>query len=81
MENRVALIAITVSDKSTVEKLNALLHEYSDFIIGRMGLPYRKIGVSLISIAVDAPQDVINALSGKLGAIKGVNSKTVIHRI
>lgn len=81
MENRVALIAITVSDKSTVEKLNALLHEYSDFIIGRMGLPYRKIGVSLISIAVDAPLDVINALSGKLGAIKGVNSKTVIHRI
>ncbi len=81
METRVALIGIVVSDINSVEKLNALLHEYSEYIIGRMGIPYKKEGVSIISIAIDAPQDKISALSGKLGALKGINSKTITPKI
>lgn len=77
METKVALIGIAVSDLNAVEKLNQLLHEYSEFIIGRMGIPYKKENISLISIAIDAPLDKINALSGKLGAIDGISAKTV----
>ncbi len=80
MDNRVALIGIIVSDKNSVSQMNTLLHEYSEYIIGRMGVPYEKAGVSVISIALDAPQNVISALAGKLGALKGISSKTIYHK-
>jgi putative iron-only hydrogenase system regulator len=76
MKTRVAVIAIIVHDKESVEKVNALLHEASDYIIGRMGIPYTKKGINLISVAVDAPQNVISTLSGSLGQLEGINVKT-----
>lgn len=76
METRIAVIGIVVEDPDSVEKLNEILHEYRRFIIGRMGIPYREKQVSIISIAVDAPQDTISALSGKIGRLHGVSSKT-----
>ena len=76
METRVAVMGIIVEKSESVESLNALLHEYADYIIGRMGLPYKKRGVSIVSIAIDAPQDVISALSGKIGRLAGVSVKT-----
>ncbi len=76
-ETRVAVIGIIVTNPASVEKLNALLHDYSQYIIGRMGLPYKKENLSIISVVLDAPQDAINALSGKLGALDGVSSKTI----
>ncbi|MGI5900843.1 MAG: TM1266 family iron-only hydrogenase system putative regulator [Desulfitobacteriia bacterium] len=81
METRVALIGIIVEDKSSVEKLNELLHTYGQYIIGRMGLPYRERGINIISIAIDAPQDIISALSGKLGKLPGVTTKTAYSKI
>lgn len=77
MENRVAVIAIIAESTESSEQINALLHEYGSFIIGRMGLPYRARSVNIITIALDAPQDTINALSGKLGRIPGVTAKAV----
>ncbi len=77
MENRVAVIAIIAESTENSEQINALLHEYGSFIIGRMGLPYRARGVNIITIALDAPQDTINALSGKLGRIPGVTARAV----
>ena len=74
---RIALISIIVEDKKSVSKLNELLSDYGEYIIGRMGIPYHKKNVSVISVAMDAPNDVINTLSGKLGSLKGVNTKTV----
>jgi len=76
-DTRPAVISIIVEDKESVEKLNALLHEYSEYIIGRMGVPYRKKNISIISIAMDAEQDVINTLAGKLGRIQGITAKAV----
>ncbi len=78
---RVALIGIIIQDKRSVDKLNELLHQYGEYIIGRMGLPYGKRKVSIISIAIDAPQDVISSLSGKLGALPGVSSKAVYAKL
>lgn len=80
-ETRVALISIIVEDIEAAEKINALLHQYRQYVIGRMGLPYAQKKISVISIAVDAPGDKISALSGKLGAIKGVSTKTVYSRV
>ena len=77
MSTRIAVMGIIVENTDSVETLNALLHEYGEHIMGRMGLPCRERGVSLISVALDAPQDVISALAGKLGRLKGVSSKTV----
>ena len=77
MENRVAVIAIIAESTESSEQINALLHEYGSFIIGRMGLPYRARSVNIITIALDAPQDTINALSGKLGRVPGVTAKAV----
>ena len=77
MENRVAIISIIVEDSGSVPALNALLHEYGDLIIGRMGLPYREKKMNIISIALDAPQDVTSALSGKIGNLPGVSVKMV----
>ena len=80
MEKRVALIGIVVEDMESVEALNHILHEYGDYIIGRMGLPYRCRGISIISIAVDAPMNVISTISGKLGMLKGLSVKTIYSK-
>ncbi len=77
METRVAIASIIVEDPESVALLNELLHEYRSYIIGRMGIPYREKGISIISIAMDAPQDVINAMAGKVGRLKGVTAKTI----
>ncbi len=77
MENRIAAISILVEHPDSVEQLNALLHQYRDCIIGRMGIPYREKGISVICLAVDAPMDQINSLSGKLGRLPGVSAKAV----
>ena len=76
MRTRVAVISIIVENPDSIEKLNQLLFENRDYIIGRMGIPYREKNVNLISIAIDAPEDVINALTGKLGRLDGVGAKT-----
>lgn len=76
MEERVAVIGIIVENPDAVGHLNAILHEYGDYIIGRMGIPYKKRAINVISIAVDAPQPIISALSGKIGRISGVSAKT-----
>lgn len=76
METRVAVMSIIVETAGTVEELNAILHEYSEYIIGRMGIPYRKRGISIISIALDAPQNTISALAGKIGSLTGISVKT-----
>ena len=81
MENRVAMISIVVEDYSAAESVNALLHQFGQYIIGRMGIPYRARKISLISVAIDAPGDQISALSGKLGVIPGASSKTVYAKI
>ena len=77
METRAAVIAIIAEDNKTSEQINAVLHEYSEFIIGRMGIPYHQKGIFIISVAIDAPQDKINTLAGKIGRIEGVTTKTV----
>ena len=76
METRIALIGIIVTSHESIQELNTLLSEYGSYIVGRMGIPYREKNVSIISIAIDAPQDVISALSGKIGRLKGVSAKT-----
>ena len=81
METRVAIIGIIVEDSTSVEKLNNIVHDYGDYVIGRMGLPYREKGISIISLAVDAPQDIISALSGKLGRLPGVSTKTLYSKM
>lgn len=77
METRIALIGIIVENPDSVEQLNHLLHEYGCFIIGRMGIPYEKKNVNIISVAIDAPQDIISALSGRIGRLDGIGVKTV----
>lgn len=81
METRVALISIIVGAKESAEHVNDILHEYSDYIIGRMGIPYREKGIYIISIAIDAPQDAISALSGRIGRLSGVSTKTAYSNI
>lgn len=81
METRVAIIGIIVEKEEAVESLNAVLHAYRDHIISRMGVPYREKNIHIISIAIDAPQDVISALSGKIGKIEGVSAKTAYSHI
>ena len=80
METRVAVISIIIEDPESVQAVNDLLHQYSEFIIGRMGIPYREKGISIISIAMDAPQDKISALSGKSGRLSGVSAKAAYSR-
>ena len=81
METKVALIGIVVENFDSVEKLNEILHKYGDVIIGRMGIPYKKRGVSVMSIAVDADEDTISAMAGKIGKLPGVSSKTVYAKM
>ena len=80
METRVAVISIIIEDPASVQPMNELLHQFSEYIIGRMGIPYREKGISIISIAMDAPQDKISALSGKIGRLSGVTAKAAYSR-
>ncbi len=77
MENKIAVVAIIVSDLNAVERINSLLHEFGEYVIGRLGLPYKKKNVNVISVVMDAPPEKINGLSGKLGMIEGVSSKVL----
>lgn len=81
METRVAVMSIIVENMDAVEPLNALLHENGRYIIGRMGIPYHKRGISIISIALDAPQDAISALAGKIGNLEGIRVKTAYSSV
>lgn len=80
METRVAVMSIIVENLESIENLNAILHEYRNFIIGRMGLPYHQKNINIISIALDAPQDEISALSGRIGNLNGVSVKTAFSK-
>ncbi|MDD4601935.1 hypothetical protein SDC9_11457 [bioreactor metagenome] len=81
METRIALIGIVVENKDCAKMINDILHEYGEYIVGRMGIPYPKRNISVISIVIDAPNDIISALSGKLGMIPQVNIKTVYSKL
>lgn len=81
METRVAVMSIIVEDAGAAEKINGVLHEYGEYIIGRMGLPYRQRGINIISIALDAPQNAISALAGKIGSLAGVSVKTAYSSV
>ena len=81
MASRVGVISIIVENGDSVEELNSILHKYGEYIVGRMGIPYRQRSISIISVAVDAPQDVISTLSGKIGNLKGVSAKTVLSNV
>lgn len=77
METKIAVLAIIVSDNKAVETVNAVLHEFRNFVVGRMGIPYRQKNVNIISVVLDAPIEIVNGLSGKLGMISGVSSKVL----
>ena len=81
METRVALIGIIVENKNSIEQLNRILHEYGDYIISRMGLPYKEKNINIISIAIDAPTDIINAMTGKIGRLDGISTKTAFSNV
>jgi putative iron-only hydrogenase system regulator len=80
METRVAVVSIIIEEKESIAAVNGILHEYSDYIIGRMGLPYRAKNISIISIVMDAPNDTISALSGKIGRLEGVSVKALYSK-
>ena len=80
METRIAAVSVIVEEPASVEALNALLHDYAPYILGRMGLPYREKKLNIISLALDAPLDEINALTGKLGRLPGVSAKAVCSK-
>jgi putative iron-only hydrogenase system regulator len=80
MENRIAAVSILVEGSDSVETLNAILHDYAPYVLGRLGIPYREKGLSVICLVLDAPMDVINALTGKLGRLPGVSAKAVTPR-
>ena len=80
VETRVAVISIIVEKPDSISRLNDLLHEYSAWIIGRMGIPYKAKGISIISVAIDAPLDVINALTGSLGKLEGITAKAAYSK-
>jgi len=80
MENRISVISIIVEDIEMSAKVNELLHDFANYIIGRMGIPYKERGVSIICIVMDAPGDIISSLSGKLGMLKGVSTKTIVAK-
>ncbi|MDD3243678.1 MAG: iron-only hydrogenase system regulator [Eubacteriales bacterium] len=80
METRIALLGIMVEDLSSTEQLNQILHEHAQWVVGRMGIPYRERGVCIISVVVDAPQAVISALSGKVGMLPGITIKTIYSK-
>ena len=77
MVSRVAIIGIIVESTKNIDAMNSLLHQYADYIISRTGVPYRERGINIISVALDAPQDAINTLSGRLGKLSGISTKTL----
>ena len=79
-ENRVAAVSIVVEKKESTEKLNAVLHEFGEYIIGRMGIPYKTKGISVLSVVLDAPTEIVNALTCKLGMLDGVSAKTLFSK-
>ena len=81
MENRVSVISIIIKEEEAAGKVNEVLHEYREYVIGRMGIPYRSRDISIISVVIDAPQDAASSLSGKLGMIEGVTAKTLTARL
>lgn len=81
METRVAIMSIIVEKSETVEQLNQILHSYGEFIIGRMGIPYRQRNINIISIAIDAPQNVISTIAGKIGKLEGISVKTAFSGV
>ena len=81
METRVAIIGIIVENPDSVEELNSILHSYGNYIISRMGFPYRQKNINIISIAIDAPVDIINALTGKIGKLDGISTKTAFSKV
>ena len=81
MDTRVALIGIVIENEQSIQQFNEILHQYGQYIIGRMGIPYPKRQVNSISIAIDAPADVISALAGKLGRLPGVSSKVIYSKL
>ena len=81
MQTRVAVMGIVVENLDSVEHLNTLLHEYGDYIVGHMGIPYRKRSINIVSIAIDAPQDVISTLSGKIGKLPSISVKTAYSNV
>lgn len=81
MESRVAVISIIVENGEMIEVLNSILHDYGEYVIGRMGIPYRQRNINIICIAIDAPQDKISALSGKIGKLSGVSVKTAYQNV
>ena len=81
MDTRVAVMSIIVENADAVERINAILHEYGEFIIGRMGIPYRKRKISIISVALDAPQNTISSLAGKIGSLPGISVKTAYSSV
>lgn len=80
METRVAAISIILENSQSVSEVNSILNTYSDYIVGRMGIPYKKRGISIISIVIDAPQDIISTMSGKLGGLPGVSAKATYSK-
>ncbi len=81
METRIAVISTIVENNEKIDELNSIFHEYGEYIIGRMGIPYRKKNVNIISVVIDAPQDKIATLSGKIGNLKGISSKTAYSKV
>lgn len=81
METRVAVISIIIENPESVQPMNEILHQYGEYIIGRMGIPYRQRGINIISIAIDAPQDVISSMSGKIGKLEGVSAKAAYSKM
>ncbi len=81
MDTRVAIIAVIVENPDSVSELNLVLHEYGEYIIGRMGIPYKAKKINIISVAIDAPQDIINSLAGKIGCLDGISAKTLYSNV
>ncbi|MFI3326177.1 MAG: TM1266 family iron-only hydrogenase system putative regulator [Clostridia bacterium] len=78
--NRIAIASIIIEDKNQVEAINAILHQYGEYMVGRMGIPYKARKINIISVVLDAPNNIISAMSGKLGALSGVTSKTIYSK-
>ena len=79
-DRRIAAVSILVENQDSVEALNAILHEYASFILGRMGIPYRERSISIICLAVDAPMNVINTMTGRLGRLPGISAKAAVSK-
>lgn len=81
MEKRIALVGIIVEDAASTGKINEILHEFGPYIVGRMGIPYHDRGVSIISVVMDAPNDTVSSMTGKLGRLNGVSVKAVYQKV